>query len=82
MEKLPYYECYVKCSLETCEARDPKSLYKRARTGEIKNMTGIGSPYEEPECPELIIETDQLTLDQSVTTVVDYLIEKKVLFRR
>jgi len=82
MEKLPYYECYVKCSLETCESRDPKNLYKRARAGEIKNMTGIGSPYEEPETPDLIIETDRLSLEQSVDSVIDYLIDKKVLFRR
>lgn len=82
MEKVSYFECYVKCSLETCEARDPKNLYKMARAGKIKNMTGIGAPYEEPEFPELVIETDHLTLDQSVATVIDYLIDKKILFNK
>ena len=82
MEKFSYYECFVKCALETCEARDPKNLYKRARRGELKNMTGIGSPYEEPEAPELIIETDRFTLDQSVALVIDFLINTKVVFQR
>jgi len=82
MEKFSYYECYVKCALEICEARDPKNLYKRARRGELKNMTGIGSPYEEPEAPELTIETDRFTLDQSVALVIDFLINTKVVFQR
>jgi adenylylsulfate kinase len=82
MEKIPYYECYVKCPLETCEARDPKNLYKRARAGDIKNMTGIGSPYEEPEAPDLTVETDRLTLDQSVALVIDFLMNEKVVFQR
>ena len=82
MEKIPYYECYVKCSLETCEARDPKNLYKRARAGEIENMTGIGSPYEEPEAPDLVVQTDCLSLDQSVALVIDFLMNKKVVFQR
>ena len=82
MEELPYYECYVKCPLETCELRDPKNLYKRAREGEIKNMTGIGAPYEEPEAPDLIVETDRLNLDACVDSVIEYLLDKKVLFRR
>jgi len=51
MDDVPYYECYVKCDLDVCEARDPKNLYKRARAGEIDNMTGISAPYEEPENP-------------------------------
>jgi len=80
MEKVPCYEFYVKCSLQTCESRDPKNLYKRARAGEIKNMTGIGSPYEEPENPDLTIETDYLTIDQSVTMVIDFLINAKLVF--
>ena len=82
MEEFPYYECYVKCSLETCEARDPKNLYKRARAGEIRNMTGIGSPYEEPQNPDLVIMTDRLSVDESVDAVLEYLLDKKVLFRR
>jgi adenylylsulfate kinase len=60
-----FVEIYVKASLETCEARDPKKLYKKARNGEIKNFTGIDDPYEEPEQPESIIDTDHQTLEQS-----------------
>ena len=60
-----FAEVYVKASLETCEARDPKKLYCKARSGEIKNFTGIDDPYEEPEHPEIIITTDDQTLQQS-----------------
>jgi adenylylsulfate kinase len=60
-----FVEIYVKASLETCEARDPKKLYKKARNGEIKDFTGIDDPYEEPEQPESIIDTDHQTLEQS-----------------
>jgi adenylylsulfate kinase len=60
-----FVEIYVKASLETCEARDPKELYRKARNGEIKNFTGIDDPYEEPEQPESIIDTDHQTLEQS-----------------
>ena len=82
MEKVPYYECYVKCPLAACEARDPKNLYKRARAGKINNMTGIGSPYEEPKAPELVVETDRLELDASVALVIDFLINKKIVFQK
>jgi len=60
-----FIEVYVKASLETCEKRDPKGLYKKARSGEIRNFTGIDDPYEPPECPDSIIPTDDLTLEQS-----------------
>ena len=60
-----FVEIYVKASLETCEKRDPKGLYKKARAGEIKNFTGIDDPYEPPESPDSVIPTDELTLEQS-----------------
>ena len=60
-----YIEVYVNASLETCEMRDPKGLYKKARSGEIKNFTGIDDPYEPPESPDSIIPTDGLSLEQS-----------------
>lgn len=82
MDKVPYYECYVKCPLETCEARDPKGLYRRARTGEIRNMTGIDSPYEDPLSPDLVVETDRVSVDASVDFMIDFLLEKKVVFAR
>jgi len=71
-----FIEVYVKCSLEECEKRDPKGLYKKARAGEIKGFTGIDAPYEVPENPELTIETDKQPLEESVKQVIQYLIEK------
>jgi len=68
-----FIEIYCKASIETCESRDVKGLYKRARAGEIKNYTGIDSPYETPENPELIIDTDNQSLEESVSTVYNYL---------
>jgi len=73
MTNFPQYECYVKCSLAECEKRDPKGLYKRARSGEITNLTGIGSPYGEPSNSDLIIDTDCLDLNASVSRVVEFL---------
>jgi adenylylsulfate kinase len=70
-----FIEIYVKCSLEECERRDPKGLYKRARAGEIKGFTGIDDPYEAPENPELVVETDKQTLEESVKQVITYLEE-------
>ena len=68
-----FIEIYCKASLEVCEARDVKGLYKRARAGEIKNYTGIDSPYEEPENPELTINTNDETLDNSVSKILSFL---------
>lgn len=73
LEEDEFIEIYVKCSVETCEQRDPKGLYKKARAGEIKGFTGIDAPYEEPENPELIIETDKLSLEESVQAIINYL---------
>jgi adenylylsulfate kinase len=74
-----FIEIYCKASLETCEARDVKGLYKRARAGEIKNYTGIDSPYEAPENPELIIDTDKETLDESVSKIYSFLERKAII---
>lgn len=68
-----FVEVYVKCSLEVCESRDVKGMYAKARSGQIKEFTGISSPYEEPEDPELVIETSVIGLDESVRRVVDML---------
>ena len=68
-----FIEIYCKASLEVCEARDVKGLYKLARAGEIKNYTGIDSPYEEPENPELTINTNDETLDNSVSKILSFL---------
>ena len=74
-----FIEIYCKASLETCEARDVKGLYKRARAGEIKNYTGVDSPYEVPENPELTLDTDNETLNESVSKIYNFLKEKKLL---
>ena len=74
-----FIEIYCKASLETCETRDVKGLYKRARAGEIKNYTGIDSPYEVPENPELIIDTDNQSLDASVSTILKFLESNEII---
>lgn len=74
-----FIEIWVKADLKVCETRDPKGLYKKARIGEIKNFTGIDSPYQQPENPELIIETDKLDIEQSVDSIIDYLKQKNIL---
>lgn len=61
-----FIEVYIKCTLDIAEARDPKGLYKKARAGEIADFTGISSPYEEPESPELIVDTGMLSIDAAV----------------
>jgi adenylylsulfate kinase len=71
-----FIEIYVKCSVEECEKRDPKGLYEKARKGEIKGFTGISAPYEEPIKPELTIESDKQSLEESVAKVMSYLKEK------
>ena len=74
-----FIEIYCKASLKTCEARDVKGFYKRARAGEIKNYTGIDSPYEAPENPELIIDTDKETLEESVSKIYNFLERKAII---
>jgi adenylylsulfate kinase len=68
-----FVECHVAASLETCEGRDVKGLYQKARAGEIPEFTGISAPYEAPEKPELVIDTNGQTVDESVQVLVDYL---------
>jgi adenylylsulfate kinase len=75
----PYYEVYVKCNIEICAKRDPKGFYKKAKLGQITNMTGISDPYEEPENASLIIETDKFDLHQCVNDIIDFLVKKKLL---
>lgn len=68
-----FIEVWVKCALEVCEERDPKGLYGKARAGEIPAFTGISAPYEEPQNPELVIETDQLDIEEAADSVLSYL---------
>ena len=79
MNDLPYFECYVKCSIEVCQLRDPKRLYHKAKLGEIKGMTGISSPYEEPDHPDIIIRSDNYSVEESVEQAIKFLLDKKVI---
>jgi adenylylsulfate kinase len=74
-----FIEIYCNASLEACESRDVKGLYKRARAGEIKNYTGIDSPYEAPSNPELVIDTESESLEESVAKVIDFLKSKEII---
>jgi adenylylsulfate kinase len=74
-----FIEIYVKCPLNECDRRDPKGIYKKAKSGEIKEFTGISAPYEEPVQPEIVLETDRLTVDECVDAVVQYLYEHEYL---
>jgi adenylylsulfate kinase len=65
-----FFEIYTRASIESCEKRDPKGLYKKAREGKIKDFTGVNAPYEEPDRPELILVTDKETIDESVEKVL------------
>ena len=71
-----FIEVYVNASLETCEKRDPKGLYKKARAGEIKNFTGIDDPYDVPDNAELVLDSDNKGIDELAEEVVAYLEEK------
>ncbi|UOE95981.1 adenylyl-sulfate kinase [Alkalihalobacillus sp. LMS39] len=79
LEDGEFIEVYVKCALETCEQRDPKGLYKKARSGEIPEFTGISSPYEEPQSPELIVETDKVSIEEAAEQVLLYLESKGII---
>lgn len=74
-----FLEIYTKASLDTCEKRDPKGLYKKAREGRIKEFTGISAPYEEPENPELIIDTDKYDIEESADLVIKKLKEMRII---
>ena len=74
-----FLEVYCECDLETCEARDPKGLYARARKGEIENFTGISAPYEEPIKPDIIVNTSKQTLDEEIEVIIATLIQKKLI---
>ena len=74
-----FIEIYVRADLSVCESRDPKGLYKKARSGEIKGFTGIDAPYEEPLNPELIVDTDKNSVEESSQMVVDYLSQNGLL---
>ncbi len=77
-----FVEAYVSASVETCEARDPKGLYKKARAGQIPEFTGISAPYEEPASAELVIRTGELNVDESAALVIQYLEDNGFLAKK
>lgn len=74
-----FIEVFVSADLSVCESRDPKGLYKKARSGEIKGFTGIDAPYEEPINPELVVETDKYDILACANQVIDYLVKKNII---
>ena len=74
-----FVEAYVKASVETCEERDVKGLYAKARSGEIKEFTGVSDPYEVPENPELVIDTESQSPEQSAQQIIAYLEEREFI---
>ncbi|MCM3585946.1 adenylyl-sulfate kinase [Mesobacillus maritimus] len=74
-----FIEVFVHCPLDVCEMRDPKGLYEKARNGEIHEFTGISSPYESPVQPEITIQTNEMSIDQSVEKILTFLKDKKIL---
>ena len=74
-----FIEIYCNCSLEECERRDVKGLYKKARQGEIPNFTGISAPYEAPQHPELEVNTGSRSLTECVNQVINYLLDRKYI---
>ncbi len=73
-EETPFSEVYVKCSLEEAMRRDPKGLYRKALRGEIKNFTGISDPYEEPENPDLVIDTEATSPEEAAETLKNHVL--------
>jgi adenylylsulfate kinase len=78
-EEGEFIEVFVDCPLDECERRDPKQLYEKARRGEIKDFTGIDSPYEAPERPEIILRSDLLSVEEAVEQVFAYLQNKNII---
>ncbi len=75
-QEVPFYEIWVKCSIEDCIKRDPKGLYAKALRGEIKHMTGIDDPYEPPESPDLVIDTVNSGVEENVYKLLGFIISR------
>ena len=79
LEENKFIEIFLNCPISECEKRDPKGIYKKAKAGEIKEFTGVSAPYERPENPEIVLETDKMTVEQCVDVLLDYLIENEYI---
>jgi adenylylsulfate kinase len=74
-----FIEVYVDCSVTEAERRDPKGLYRKARAGEIENFTGVSHPYEAPIEPDIHLHTEDSTIEDEVSTIIDYLVDEKII---
>ncbi|HEY8000469.1 MAG TPA: adenylyl-sulfate kinase, partial [Solirubrobacterales bacterium] len=74
-----FIEVYAQAPLEVCEERDVKGLYAKARSGEIKEFTGVSDPYEPPENPELVLETEHQSAEESAQQILSYLEEREFI---
>ncbi|MBI5055009.1 MAG: adenylyl-sulfate kinase [Nitrospirae bacterium] len=79
VEANEFIEVFVNCPVSVCIERDPKSLYKKALSGQIKSFTGVNDPYEVPDCPDIVVETNRLTLSETVDTIVKHLNDKGLI---
>lgn len=82
VKDIDFVEIYTKCPVSVCQSRDPKGLYKKAISGELKEFTGISHPYEEPIKPEILLETDKLSIEQCVDKIMSYLESHKIIKNR
>jgi adenylylsulfate kinase-like enzyme len=78
-DSIPFIEVFIDIPVEVAEKRDPKGLYKKARAGEIKDFTGISAPYEEPDNAEIHIRTDEVSVEEAVAQITEYLKSKDLL---
>ena len=69
-EHIPFYEIYVKTSIQTCEMRDPKGLYSKYRQGEDIKLSGLTEPYEEPDCPFVVCDSDKENLNECASKIL------------
>lgn len=74
-----FIEVFVDCPMEVCEQRDPKGVYRKAREGIIKEFTGISAPYEAPANPEIHLQTDKMSVEECVQTIMNYLINRQYI---
>ncbi|TSI06847.1 adenylyl-sulfate kinase [Lysinibacillus sp. BW-2-10] len=79
VEEGEFVEVYVQCSVEECERRDPKGLYNKARNGEIPNFTGISAPYEAPDNPELVVDSENFSIEECTEQIIKFLTEKNYI---
>ncbi|MBN3040239.1 MAG: adenylyl-sulfate kinase, partial [Candidatus Omnitrophica bacterium] len=79
LAKGDFIEIFIKADVSLCEKRDPKGLYKKARSGEIKEFTGVSAPYEEPLNAEIIVDTSDQNKEESAREILKYLIDNKYI---